>query len=542
MNDIKISELEETKYLQGGCCFPLVQENETKKVSFETLKNELPQTEVMVGDTKTGEPGTDAKVLNTGTPTNPLLNFTIPRGDKGEQGIQGPVGPKGPKGDTGNDVYVGNKSTAPEEAVLIIEPINGTASGNSIKLTDSANDKVVKITIDGKSVQNKYTGKNLLNISDTDIAETTASGITYSYDHDTNILTLNGTATENLFINAGNLNISGTNNYYMLSVILAENTPASQGALIGVKTLKNGAQNQYIQSDKTDYSKTTTLNNKVLTNDFDKVQWFTTKGNTFNNFKCKLQITKSTNLPVGSAIDSVYEPYVGGQVSPNPDYPQNISTIENFITLKIQDNTKLLSNEVYYLFNSYDLCSIGDVKDELKHTENGIQIIQRIGAVMLTGEETITRNITYNNHYRYRVISAKDFKPAKNNASIPNIMCDKFIAIAPDNTWGSANVPKSTGISVDTNNTQGNWFISYEDESVDTLEKFKAWLKANPVLVYYELAEPVTIDIELVDLPKTYDEISNISNTKNTNMNIEYATNKSNMYYRHNGNITKMKF
>lgn len=61
----------------------------------------------------TGEPGTEAKVENTGTGTNPVFKFTIPRGNvgpigpqgpKGETGATGPqglTGPQGPKGDTG---------------------------------------------------------------------------------------------------------------------------------------------------------------------------------------------------------------------------------------------------------------------------------------------------------------------------------------------------------------------------------------------------------------------------------------------------------
>lgn len=40
-------------------------------------------------DTVTGEPGTQAKVENLGTKTDPVLKFTIPRGVQGIQGIQG---------------------------------------------------------------------------------------------------------------------------------------------------------------------------------------------------------------------------------------------------------------------------------------------------------------------------------------------------------------------------------------------------------------------------------------------------------------------
>ena len=61
----------------------------------------------------TGEPGTEARVENTGTGTKPVFKFTIPRGNIGPTGPQGPkgetgatgpqglTGPQGPKGETG---------------------------------------------------------------------------------------------------------------------------------------------------------------------------------------------------------------------------------------------------------------------------------------------------------------------------------------------------------------------------------------------------------------------------------------------------------
>ena len=49
----------------------------------------------------TGAPGSNAAVVNTGTATNPILTFTIPRGDVGATGPTGATGPQGPKGDTG---------------------------------------------------------------------------------------------------------------------------------------------------------------------------------------------------------------------------------------------------------------------------------------------------------------------------------------------------------------------------------------------------------------------------------------------------------
>lgn len=51
---------------------------------------------IKVGTVTTGEPGTDVIITNSGTETNPVFDFTIPRGDNGGDG---------PKGDKGNVMY-----------------------------------------------------------------------------------------------------------------------------------------------------------------------------------------------------------------------------------------------------------------------------------------------------------------------------------------------------------------------------------------------------------------------------------------------------
>ena len=65
---------------------------------------------VTVGTTTTTAPGTNASVVNTGTPSNAVLEFNIPAGatgptgpagPQGAQGIQGEQGPTGPAGPQG---------------------------------------------------------------------------------------------------------------------------------------------------------------------------------------------------------------------------------------------------------------------------------------------------------------------------------------------------------------------------------------------------------------------------------------------------------
>ena len=62
---------------------------------------------VNVGETLTGEPGTNASVTNSGDETNVVLNFTIPRGKTGPQGPQGAAGKTGPQGPAGPGVAAG---------------------------------------------------------------------------------------------------------------------------------------------------------------------------------------------------------------------------------------------------------------------------------------------------------------------------------------------------------------------------------------------------------------------------------------------------
>lgn len=59
------------------------------------------QTVVRIGETITGEPGTDAEVTNSGTDTEAILNFKIPRGATGKQGDPGGTGATGPRGEKG---------------------------------------------------------------------------------------------------------------------------------------------------------------------------------------------------------------------------------------------------------------------------------------------------------------------------------------------------------------------------------------------------------------------------------------------------------
>lgn len=62
---------------------------------------------VTVGTTTTTEPGSNASVINSGTSTNAIFEFSIPTGATGPTGPQGATGPTGPTGSQGTQGVTG---------------------------------------------------------------------------------------------------------------------------------------------------------------------------------------------------------------------------------------------------------------------------------------------------------------------------------------------------------------------------------------------------------------------------------------------------
>jgi len=106
---------------------------------------------IAVGTTETGAPGTQASVLNIGTSSAAIFDFTIPRGDigaqgqqgiQGIQGIQGDPGQKGDKGDTGDAATVDAGSTttgSPGSSASVFN--SGTSSAAVFDFTIPRGDK-----------------------------------------------------------------------------------------------------------------------------------------------------------------------------------------------------------------------------------------------------------------------------------------------------------------------------------------------------------------------------------------------------------------
>lgn len=165
-------------------------------------------------------------------------------------------------------------------------------------LADSDNGKIMDMMLYGKSWQFTTTGKNLLKIKD--VTQTTR-GVTVTAKD--GVVALKGTATETgwAMLDIDSFVLDGT---CILSSNVATNTRVS---------VANKSYKLVLEQNKSN-----TLENAEVS----KVCFNITEGKTYDISNILIQIEK------GSVATS-YEPYTGGNPSPNPSYPQEIKSVVN---------------------------------------------------------------------------------------------------------------------------------------------------------------------------------------------------------------------
>lgn len=149
--------------------------------------------------------------------------------------------------------------------------------------------------------------------------------------------------------------------------------------------------------------------------------------------------------------------------------------------------------------------------NEEDHTVSLGQTVGRGILNVTTGELTITHKIIDLGSLTWSTTSAKgggirfisnatDAKRAAGDTSIPDIMCEIYEAVSPQNTYNYV-----VGISVNSNSQQ---FLAYDDYA--TAAEFKAAVTGHKVL--YELDTPITVQL-------TPEEILTITGENNISAN-----------------------
>lgn len=194
-------------------------------------------------------------------------------------------------------------------------PVTSMASGTELKVNNYK--QLIKFTKEGKTEQKSYTGKNLLNYIDN---LQSISGLTNTINSDGSITTT-GKPTANFTRIVKDYDITNLledGQKYTIS-----QTDTSLKTMLQITAYKNDGTITYYSSRNG--ANVLTINKSIYTKFLACVQTTSMslwgdESLTINN---KYMLCKGTDT-----ADTSFGPYVGGQPSPNSDYPQQIENIE----------------------------------------------------------------------------------------------------------------------------------------------------------------------------------------------------------------------
>lgn len=187
-----------------------------------------------------------------------------------------------------------------------------------------------------------------------------------------------------------------------------------------------------------------------------------------------------------------------GQATPYEEYKSNSLTID------LQGN---------------ELCSLPNgTKDEVNITNGEALLIKRVGKVVLDGSESwsaYTNTDSQGNTYGFNTTLQNTPLQVINLSNFA--LCNYFT----QNNRNAVSVVDTQGIYLGSAKTM---FIKIAQNLISggTIANFKTWLSTHNVEVLYELAEPETINLGTVEMPHTYEGVSNITNSADTEMIVKY--------------------
>lgn len=214
-----------------------------------------------------------------------------------------------------------------------------------------------KFDIKGDTFQNTISGKNLLVYPYQSTSMT--NGITFTSNSDGTVI-LNGTNNNSgnsafYFVRSSSPSLelpAGT--YYMIPI----SNPAAYYSLYDGTTYYNfNADNGW----------TVTLNSAITVSAFYVI---VKKGNAtvFDNMKIYPMLSTQSGQ-----TESDYEPYVGANPSPNPDYPQEVQVVTGTQIIKINGKN---------LFDSYDIANHS-------HSGTATIVIEQDGTIVMSGNSSV---------------------------------------------------------------------------------------------------------------------------------------------------------
>ena len=316
-------------------------------------------------------------------------------------------------------------------------------------------------TYRGDTTQQTYSGKNLWGGFTNSYTRTNAN-VTFTYNTDGTAL-INGKSNQAAALSINNT-LAASNNIYVTLQAGTYSISASNNFKIDCIDL-SGTNLAYNYGSQPAPTFTISEPTSVF------IRYRVNKDEEVNNETVYAQIE------AGSSVTS-YEPYVGGVLAPNPDYPQTVNVVTGVQTVTISDGNTSQSYTVD--LGAIELCKIGNYQDYIYKSGDDWYVHKEIEKLVLDGSET-----WYQWEYSSAFITVLDsINPSSRTTGI--VMSDRFIegqSTTAASQWN--NFPNGT-VAIRQFTTYPK--IGFKTNVANNLATWKTWLSTHNTTVYYVLA------------------------------------------------------
>ena len=447
---------------------------------------------IKIGEVKTLEAGSQAKVTRSGSNEEPVFNFELPKGDKGDDYVLTEED-KVEIGEKVNTEYEeriaeNEKYISELEATIDILTYTDTKRGELVHITDALNLPTFKNVIDGNVKQEgepSPTSPQEIEVIEGDLSYKVNGKNLFDENEFYKSNFNNVVKVENGY----NFDVIKSQNVYTLGKV-KPNTPYTfKGKIIGTTGANLSMTVEYTDGTKKYAYETFGDNSFKITTDGTK----TLKSITFafyNQGNFKNYTFEEVML---SEYDDEYEPYQ-----------------EQIVPLDLKGNWVGAIND--------------NIKDYLVTDKKKYWLVKNVGKVVLDGSEDIYRVETKTTGiYRFKVVTRlRNIIKIDNASTISVLLSNRFYGVSRDNTWSL-----KQGIAYGNSSNNYGDFVIYSDVTKEmTAEEIKQWLSENNVEIYYQLAEPQIIELGKLPEPiKTFEGTNNIQVLANldTEIEVKYA-------------------
>lgn len=329
----------------------------------------------------------------------------------------------------------------------------------SVEIEDSI--KLDTVQLNGDTVQNNYTGKNLIYFA----PETRSNaGIDY---------TITNSTIEGTGVSTGTSSTASSTYYFASNLPAGTYTfsiPQTLSITIGINIIDtNGSfHNINISAGQTFTTVTTT---------YIMERYRLTISGFAIGASVDISLPNELQLEAGSTA-TTYEPYVGGTPSPNPDYPQNINVVTGAQTITVTDGDSQSQSFTVNL-GSIELCKIGDYQDYIYKSNNNWYLHKEFGKVVFDGSESWTLQSASGTICSTYQQSTTVYSPTEAGV-VASASCSHFIAYTDQAIYGTDTV----GFAMSAN---GYFRVTLPQSIASTAPALRTWLSTNNVTLYYAL-------------------------------------------------------